>query len=77
MPVMQGTWLALSVEQATLDLGFVSSSPMLSIEFERKMLVIDSFSLCYYWKLLLIEELCFLQITMIFSSHKWFKERYI
>ena len=27
-----GTWLALSVEHVTLDLGVLSSSPMLGIE---------------------------------------------
>ena len=30
------TWLALSVEHATLDLGVVSLSPMLGVEMTQK-----------------------------------------
>jgi len=34
--VMRGTWLAQSIERATLGLGVVSSSPMLRVVFSSK-----------------------------------------
>jgi len=36
LPSVWGTWLVQSVEHVTLDLGFVSSGPVLGIELTLK-----------------------------------------